>query len=345
MKVLSTVSSVQGAVRAFRKRLEEVATSSAQMEWGFPNGERAVYLTYTLDTRSGQIQVGLPSSWGTRIPHLIRSVKDQGPPSPDVEINIPPELDRKIAGAYAQSGAETWLCHRGDFTSFRGRISKEKSLAHFTKWLQEVDDSGKATVMIPVVAISSATFADDLGAFVVAVAKLKELHKQNPVAEPSDFSGNNADWSKGREYEGIKSAEQSQKSISYEYLHGPICNRLEDQLNACTVNGRLKFGRNDHVDAALVDPMNVAAFLFEVKTAALPSNQIYSAVGQLYYYRHLYGCSSSRMFVVLPELCRSSQTEQFLAELGMGVLYECSDGFIDSSGKALEDIVRGEKAI
>lgn len=345
MKVLSTVKSVQGAVRAFRRRLEEEATSSAQMEWGFPNGERADYLTYTLDTRSGPIQIGLPSSWGTRIPHLIRSVKDQGTPSPDVEINIPPELDRKIAGAYAQSGSETWLCHRGDFTSFRGRISKEKSLAHFSKWLQKVNDGGKTTELIPVVAISSATFADDLGAFVVAVAKLKEAHKKNPGAEPSNFSGNNADWSKGREYEGTKSVDRLQKSINYEYLHGPICNRLEDHLNACTVNGQLKFGRNDHVDAALVDPMKVAAFLFEVKTSALPSNQIYSAVGQLYYYRHLYGCSSSRMFVVLPESSKSSQTEQFLSELGMGVLYECSDGFIDSSGKALEEIVRGWKAI
>ncbi|MCB1642485.1 MAG: hypothetical protein KDI37_12195 [Xanthomonadales bacterium] len=158
--------------------------------------------------------------------------------------------------------------------------------------------------------------------------------------EGEELEGKDRIWYTGREFQGRKSYQPTEDRREYDYEHGSICNRLQDALQACSPP-YLRFGRNKNVDAALVDRKQKAAFLFEVKTAALPSSQIYSAVGQLFYYRHLYGTSSSRLYVVLPGTCRSSQTESFLAKLDIGVLYEQSEGFVDPSGRGLAEILRG----
>lgn len=341
MRILSSSQAVADAVRAFRKRVEEAAAEEAMLEWGFPNGERVTYPTYTLNSRDGQIQLGLPASWQSTVPHLIRFVKNQGPPSPDVEINIPQELDRNVAGAYASSESDLWLCHRGIFTAFRGRIPKDRAMEHFSNWLYEVEDGGRISRVVPVAAVGSPTFSDEIATFTRRVVRLKELHKQFPAGGPADYFGTRSSWFRGKEFEGAKSGLRSAAAFSYEYLHGPICNRLEEALQA-VVHGRpLKFGRNGHVDAALVNAEDVAEVLFEVKTAALPSSQIYSAVGQLSYYRHLYGTPEATLLVVLPNACRCSETERFLAAIGIGLLYDSYEGFVDPSGAPLVAVMSG----
>ena len=346
MRVLAATNETADAVHAFRERLKRVAVEHSDLEWGFPNGERANYPTYTLTSCYGKVQVGLPDAWATRIPHLFRFVKEQGPPSPDVEINIPPKLDRKVAGTYVQSERELWLCSRGVFTAFRGRIPKKLAHAHFKKWLQEVDDGGKATRVIPVVSMDSPTFGDDIATFVRSVVELKEKHKQRQSSAPEDLSGDNATWSRGKEFEGTKSSKRTQAEFEYEYLHGPVCNRLEDHLKKILSSGHLEFGRNSHVDGAIVDRRtHQATCIFEVKTASLPSSQIYSAVGQLMYYRHLYGSARSHLFAVLPSACRSKATEKFLTNLDIVLVYESSGDFKVSSGQTLKAHLESKNAV
>jgi len=178
MRALVTNDENSQAVREFRKRLAEIAFSSEDLEWGFPDGERAIHPTYSMNTHLGVIQVGVPNkSWNTRVPHLIRFKKEQGPPSPDVEINIPLEHDRKVSGLYVQSDSEYWLCSRGSFTSYRGQIRRELAFSHFDKWLIQIDDMAKPTSVILVCSLASAKLADDIATFVDAVRKLKSLHK------------------------------------------------------------------------------------------------------------------------------------------------------------------------
>ncbi len=76
MRALETKKENSRAVRSFRERLKEIAFRSDNLEWGFPNGERGDYPTYSISTYLGVIQVGVPKSWSTRVPHLIRFRKD-----------------------------------------------------------------------------------------------------------------------------------------------------------------------------------------------------------------------------------------------------------------------------
>ncbi|MCG6400142.1 hypothetical protein [Vibrio fluvialis] len=329
MKTICTESANSKAINKFRASLKTLSSEVGYMEWGFPNGERDEFLTYTLETTLGSIQVGLPEKWSTRIPHLIRFVKDQGPPSPDVEINIPLALDRKVSGLYVDTGTEVLLCSRGLFTSFRGKIRKELALSHFDKWLQKIEDSGQAATVIPVCSLSSESMAEDIASFAKAVISLKESLKntnvENVQAQPPK-------WGLGAEFEGSKSSPGTQ-GVEYDYKHGPLCNQLMQYLasNSCSHDYLIR--KNIHVDVALVDPADdIAKVIFEVKTASLPSNQIYTAIGQLAYYKFKYGDEGTSLYVVLPFCGKSKESEALLSSLGIDVIYKQRDRFIDVHG-------------
>ena len=269
MRSLVATKEIEVAVRAFRKRLLEAADDNSNLDWLFPNGERVTCPTYNLDTCYGRIQVGLHDDWDTRIAHLLRFVKEPGSLSSDLEINIPPMLDRRVSGLYVESDNELWLCSRGVFTSFRGRIPKNLVQAYFFKWLMDVDDGGRNATVIPVVSIDSPSLKDDIATFLHAVVSLKEEFKKNPSAGPEHFSGEDAPWSRGKEFEGTVFGNRTSTEIKYEYLHGPLCNRLQDYLKGFLSGSPLGFGKTQRVDAAIVDPgTNRAISMFEVKTAA-----------------------------------------------------------------------------
>lgn len=336
MHTLITKKENKQALKNFRQRLDEIASAKDYLEWGFPNGERADYLTYTIPTYLGGIQIGVPKSWESRIPHLIRFSKEIGPPSPDVELNIPVEHNRKVSGLYVKSDNEIWLCSRGAFTAFRGSIPKEVTFSFFKKWLHQIDDNGKEVDVIPVCSLSSSTIADDLAIFVKSVQELKELYKTYQITKIQKAKTNSrrSQWVTGTEYEGTKST-GNKGSTEYEYLHGPLCNQLLTYLELSVANHKDVFvTKNNHLDVALVEKnSDKAVIIFEVKTSALPSNQIYTAVGQLLYYRSLYGKSDSELFLVLPANCKSATTEQFIQGLGIKILYGESGLFHDDAGR------------
>jgi hypothetical protein len=340
MRALETKEENSLAVKNFRKRLKDVAFKLEEMEWGFPNGERADYPTYSIKTRLGEIQVGVPKSWSTRVPHLIRFTKEQGPPSPDVEINIPIEHNRKVSGLYVQSGNEYWLCSRGSFTSYRGQIKREFTFSHFDKWLIQIDDMGKSTNVIPVCSLASPTIANDIVTFVAAVQELKQLHKGGEEQSETIVSGmspsSSHGWGAGTEFEGKKNAGGGQKS-EYEYLHGPLCNQLMAFLREVTASNQSVFvTKNTHVDAAIVDQISRAAnAIFEVKTSALPSAQVYSAVGQMHYYKYRYGHSKTKLYLVLPLSRKSIETQNFIESLGIAVVYGELGKFNFPNGESL----------
>lgn len=336
MHTLVTKKENNQALKNFRHRLDEIASEKGYLEWGFPNGERADYLTYTIPTYLGDIQIGVPESWERIIPHLIRFLKEEGPPSPDVELNIPIEHNRKVSGLYANADHEVWLCSRGAFTAFRGQIKKEITFSFFDKWLHQIDDNGRDVEVIPVCSLSSPTIADDIAIFVKSVQELKELYKTDQISKIKKAKTNTrkSHWGSGSEYEGTKST-GNKGGTEYEYLHGPLCNQLFTNLESSVANHKGVFvTKNAHLDVALVEKCSdKAVAIFEVKTAALPSNQIYTAVGQLLYYRSLYGKPDSELFLVLPSNCKSAATDKFIRGLGIQILYGDSGLFHDETGK------------
>ncbi|MGF1872455.1 hypothetical protein [Photobacterium indicum] len=333
MKTIETYYENSFALSLFRKKLDDISYRQEELEWGFPNGDRAEYLTYSIATHLGELQVGVPESWVSRIPHLVRFAKEQGPPSPDVELNIPTEINRRVSGLYAKSNDEIWLCSRGSFTAFRGQIKRDITLSHFDKWLCEVDDAGRQAQVIPVCSLSSPTMANEIATFTAAVQELKQLYKDHPDEMSSPTSTNNQPpkfpWGSSKEFEGKKNS-GSKDSSEYDYIHGPLCNQLKTFLEQSIIkNKKYKVTKNVHVDVAILNKKTgIADSIFEVKTASLPSNQIYTAVGQILYYKSLYGDPNTRLYIVVPLHCKSLITEEFIEGVGIQLVYGEAGKFI-----------------
>ena len=340
MKTLVTRKGNLDALRVFRNKLREIAGKPKGLEWSFPNGSREEYPTYLVKTYLGKLQIGVPKRWGTRNPHLIRFAQKQGPLSPDVELNIPKTHDRRISGLYAKhANGEIWLCSRGLFTAFRGKIKRETiTFPYFDKWLHEIDDKEKSIQIIPVCSLSSPTIFDDIADFTDAVQKLKKIYKDKSykIISPEKINKDSPKLARRDidEFEGMKSS-GDKISAEYPYMHGPLCNQLKISLEkSLEKNKNFIVIKDKHVDAAIVArKTGIAHSIFEVKTASLPSSQIYTAVGQLLYYKTQYGDPNTHLYLVLPSNCKSSDTEEFIAELGMQVIYGESGKFTLPNGE------------
>lgn len=338
--VIERPKEIKAAVSRFRERVGELSGLPQIMEWGFPDGERFDYPTYTLKTYRGPLQIGVPKYWRNRAPHLFRFENDEGPPSPDVEVNIPNELNRGISGVYVKGEKSIWLCSRGHFTAYRGRIRREIVFRHFNKWLVEVQDGDRRSHVIPVGALDSLTLANDLADFVHAVMIFKEFYKEGVDTE----SLPEIKWSSGEEFEGTKKTKGRTESTDYEYLHGPLCNQLKSALSDIVAgNTEYCVRKNQHIDAAIVRLNNgKAEYIFEVKTSENMGGQIYSAIGQLFFYRHMYGTNTSSLALVLPAVCRKTagEVERFVNALGIMLVYGESGVFELSDGKSLASVVK-----
>lgn len=337
MHALETKEENSRAVNKFRERLHEIAHNLTDMEWGFPNGDRHIYPTYSIQTYLGEIQIGVPEFWNTTVPHLIRFTKEQGPPSPDVEINIPSEHNRKVSGVYVQSGNENWLCSRGSFTAFRGQIKRDFTLKHFEKWIIQIDDKNKPANVILVCSINSPKIADDIATFVAAVMELKKLYKERFLAQmPNATLSLPVKGDVGQEFEGFKTGGGGSRS-EYEYLHGPLCNQLITYLKIVTNSNHSVFvHKNSNIDVGIFDNVSrTASAIFEVKTSALPSAQVYAAIGQLHYYKYVYGHLKTKLYLVLPLNGKSSKTEKFVESLNIYVVYGESGNFTFPNGMSL----------
>lgn len=341
MKTLVTPKDNSKALRSFRAKLREIAGKPKELEWRFPNGSRGKYPTYLVKTYLDKLEIGVPEGWEARNPHLIRFAQRQGPLSPDVELNIPEAHNRRVSGLYAKhANGEIWLCSRGLFTAFRGKIKRDISFSHFEKWLYEIDDEEKLLQIIPVCSLSSPTIFDDIADFTDAVRELKEIYKDEDesykIISPKKTNKDSPKlaWRDNNEFEGMKSS-GDKISAEYQYMHGPLCNQLKISLEkSLKKNKNFVVGKNKHIDAAIVTrKTKIAHSIFEVKTAPLPSSQIYTAVGQLLYYKTLYGDPNTHLYLVLPLDCESFDTEKFIEELEMQVIYGKSGKFTLPNGE------------
>jgi hypothetical protein len=177
MQVIATKNGTRDAIRDFQQRLETDSGGAQQRKWGFPDGTSAEFPTYTLQSSLGDMEIGLPGRWSDRVPHLVRFRKESGSLSPDVELNIPNDLDRRVSGVYMRTSESTFLCTRGSFTAWRGRVPRKDAFAFFKNWLVEVQDGDRTVKIIPVTALDSSTLADDIAKFADAVGALKNQYK------------------------------------------------------------------------------------------------------------------------------------------------------------------------
>ncbi len=339
--VITKKNELDTAVKSFQNKMAAFSTSSKTREWVFPNGKKELCKTYSVPTDLGELLVAIPQKWSGRQAHLFSLGHEGGVLAPDVEINIPDELNRKVSGTYIETDGEIWICTRGAFTAYRGKIPKEVSLRHFEKWLVTVEDGKKTASLITIASLNSPSLSNDIAEFVSAVSELKQQFKTENLS-PKSNEKPKVQWRDSEEYEGEKSHSSSGRSKNYEYLHGPLCNALSRQLKKhVKEQSSYEVLSNANIDVAIVNTLTQKAIaIFEVKTTASLSNQLYSAHGQLSYYKFKYGDQSSSLYLVLPKV---TQTEmnclEFFKNSGIEVLFGEKENFQSTNGNSLLSVV------
>ena len=341
LEVMTEKAGIENALRKFRKRVAFISGKPVNVKWSFPSGNSVVSQTYSFQSGRGEIRMGFPGIWDGRAVHLFALDPKGNSLVPDVEVNIPLKLDRRVSGVCARNGDEIWLCTRGRFTSHRNPIPVMKTFSHFQPWLVDMIDVDRKTQVIPVAALEDRNLANDIGEFVNAVLALHS-------SLGSDAGqGNEAEtsWKEGTEFEGKKSKINEAGTSVYDYEHGPICNSLRDLLKSLLAGqSRYVVRRNKNVDIAIVDTTgDVAVAIFEIKTSSSLSTQLYKAVGQLMYYRQRYGIPVTGMFLVLPKECITDgfPSRSALLALGIRVIVRTGAQFADLKGRSMADVLKG----
>lgn len=348
MQVITANALLRRGIRSLQKSLIDQAEPRGTKMWAFPSGDNATCRTYAVETDLGEMLFAVPPPWDGRQAHLFKLGYKDGTLSPDAEINIPDGLNRSVSGLLvAAPQGETLICHRGTFTAFRGRVPRHYAFEHFHDWLMEVDDDGRATDVIAVSSTNSPSIANDIAEFLFKVKRVKEQRKAELEEESEDAGSalddeeSDAEWREREEFEGSKTYTPSQDACEYQYLHGPLCNALHRRLGEL-VEGhpKLKVGKH-RVDLALVDQASEKAkAIFEVKTSASMSGQLYTAFGQLAYYKYRFGNANTKLFLVLPTSTASDfKAAEFFAQANIQVLFGEAGVFENSEGDSLEEVL------
>lgn len=337
--IVTNKKDIASSVAIFKKKISALSETPEKREWTFPNGTKDIFLTYAITTNLGELSVAIPKRTESGQNHYF-ALGDKLTPA--VEVNIPMGLNRKVSGAYVKHGKQILICHRGRFTAYRGPIRKEISFAYFEKWLVTVEDNDKQSSLITITSLESSSLANDIAEFVSAVSDMKAQIKDGVHITQAEVHSKYG-WRDSYEYEGIKSAGKSTVPKDYEYLHGPLCNALYRNLKEL-IASHVGFDvhNNANIDVAIVNKKSKKAVaIFEVKTSASLSGQLYSAHGQLNYYKYKCGEDGTNLILVLPEETKKQMINlDFFRSEGIDLLYGLNEEFTSSDGKSLSEIVK-----
>ncbi|MCP2141277.1 hypothetical protein [Pseudomonas poae] len=345
MRVITAHAQLIKGMRAMQRALIGQAEDRGELQWAFPSGGREICRTYALQTGLGEMLFAIPSPWDGRQAHMFRLGFERGTLFPDAEINIPDGLDRSVSGVLAVGGkGRIMICHRGAVTAFRGKVRTRITLDHFQAWLQEVDDDGRSAQVIAISSTDSSTIAEDIAEFVFEVKRLKDRLKAESRDDyvPDEQDEPAAGWGEQEEYEGDKSYSPTPGKRDYPYLHGPLCNSLHRKLKELAGGSvAVKVLKNRNIDLALVDRnTGKARAIFEVKTSASLSAQLYTAFGQLSYYQHRFGTEDTERYLVLPAHTASDFTAgEFFDKANVHVLFGEAGSFETTDGASLEKVL------
>ena len=139
-----------------------------------------------------------------------------------------------------------------------------------------------------------ATFADH-----IAALKKRQGSAQGNYADLSKAQ----DWRDELRFPAIIERAVAPGKIAFEYQHGPIQAQPQELLETL-LSPRYRAVWNTHVDLALLKNDHVTA-IFEVKTDLGP--QLFSGIGQLYWYRQLFGSAATPLFLVVPNDVRGRE--------------------------------------
>ncbi|WP_315137558.1 hypothetical protein [Achromobacter marplatensis] len=356
MRALSNEGDIRRAAAQLRAEIENHSYQELKVTWGFPNGDRQTLDSCILRGIRKDIYVGFGVLRPNVVSHIFKLVDHGSEPTdafyPNAEVNVSLLGKRGVAGILAANGIDTWLCHSAMFNAFRAKIARETSLTFFRDFVASVVDGEREREVIPVVALGSSTFVADIEAFVSRVLDLKGQFKTgeptgkatgaDPKASETPRNENPWRWNDGDEFEGMKTA-GNRDGVTYEYRHGPLCNRLksalEDWIKVRTRSEPFVARRTVNIDSAIVGQDMRARVIFEVKTSGSLGGELYKAIGQLLHYRRKRGTPDARLVLTLPGEVAGTANDamDLFNDLGIHVIYETKPGIFEASdGTTLE---------
>lgn len=318
MRVLINSAEVNEGLSRLHKCLKNELGKPVMQMWKFPDGSAEKLPTWY---RKGSNPLGVAiGSWKTRTPILISRQEIKSVMTPDVEVNIPKangKPNRGINGCFCSAGSGSFaLCHRGTgFTIGKSRISKDGIHEHFKKWLVKVQDSELETWMIPVGPVNS-DIVDQLSMFTDEVLDLKESWSKNRRQANAAQK-----WRDGLRFPKTIQRIVTASSTSREYRHGPIQAALKRKLLQVLDQKRCRVVLNNQVDLGILQG-NKLVSIFEIKTDL--GDQLYAGIGQLIAYRHYFGSTETRLYLVVPVDARKrgdlSEVGVLLGTMGINLL-------------------------
>lgn len=336
MRVSVNSSEVNEGLSKLREYLKNGLGNQVMQMWNFPGGGGERLRTwYRKGSDPLTVAIGSNKIWKTRTPILISRKPLKSVMTPDVEVNIPTangNPNRSVNGCFCIAGPGSFvLCHRGNgFTIAKSRISKDRVHEYFQKWLVKIQDSEVESWMIPVGPVNS-DIVDQLSMFTDEVLSLKERWSgQGRGANVVDSWRDKLHFPK--KIERIVTASRT----SREYRHGPIQTALKRKLLEVLDRSRCRVVLNNQVDLGILQGEKLVS-IFEIKTDL--GDQLYTGIGQLIVYRHYFGSTKTRLFLVVPVDVRKSgdfsEVGTLLGKMGINCLVRDGNKIYQVNGRSL----------
>jgi hypothetical protein len=131
---------VNQILKTVDKALEKTCGPAQEKKWSFPDGSPGCFPTRF--PANGRLAVGFSIERKMKSGRPIVLALDQSTPpfTSTVELNIPPQANRRVQGCFARDAkGKLWLCHRGSRltvqASQRKRLTKQVIHRYFDHWL------------------------------------------------------------------------------------------------------------------------------------------------------------------------------------------------------------------
>lgn len=177
MRILVNGKEIERAQQEFMKLVSSNATKQV-MQIGDPGGHRENALVYWIGSVDLWANFEKPLEPGERYWNLFGFGKPDSVARTICEINLPARgIYRRLSGAFARSGEDLYILHRGHFNAYRGRIPMDYVYANFKGTWVSAGDGDRDSKLLRVGKLSDTEFLYDLRDFVQAVKILKEFYK------------------------------------------------------------------------------------------------------------------------------------------------------------------------
>jgi len=307
LTIVSREDEVEKAQAQLRKKLDKTATRSGIITFGGKgwHDRREVFWNEKLDLwwtmkeepdRYWNSFGTQEPKWSTKYPHSIVC-----------EINLPKEVNRRLAGAFAvDENHKMYLLHRGRIGGGREGIGKTLFEENFPPDDWTTVYEGEFSRLVKVAAMDSNRLPNQVANFVHEVERVKGLatsrEEQSPPIE-MNLEG---------EFVEKKKFTRSQ-IIEASYDHRVVVNNLEKYL-------RLKgftVGKKSPMDLFILGKNSEVGVLFEIKTDSTRTSY-YEAIGQLFFYSSKLN-TQTNVVAVFPETI-SKECKNVLKKLKIGCL-------------------------